>query len=105
VNADPKVSEVCKLLGHGKVSQNSAQAAAWHLANGLTWQELANKPKVISKYTGVEMFFSAFEVQNAMRLVNKIVVETPDVETAKSTGDEASEAVKANSDTTAAPSE
>ncbi len=75
VNADPKIAELCKLLSQGKVSQNAAQAAAWHMANGLSWQELANKPKVISKYTGVELFFSPFEVQSAMRLVNKVTVE------------------------------
>jgi hypothetical protein len=75
VNADPKVAELCKLLAQGRVSQNAAQAAAWHLANGLSWQELANKPKVISKYTGVQMFFSPFEVQSAMRLVNKVTIE------------------------------
>jgi hypothetical protein len=75
VNPDPKVAELCKLLSQGQISQNAAQAAAWHLANGLSWQELANKPKVISKYTGVQMFFSPFEVQAAMRLVNKVTIE------------------------------
>ena len=72
VNADPQISELCKLLGNGKVSQNAAQAAAWHVANGLTWQELMSKPRVISKYTGTEMFFSQFEVQNAIRLVAQV---------------------------------
>ena len=28
------------------------------------------KPRVISQYTGVEMFFSGFEVQAAMRLTS-----------------------------------
>ena len=69
VNADPQVAEVCKMLGHGKVSQNAAQAAAWHVANGLSWQELMSKPRVISRYTGIEMFFSQFEVQAAIRMV------------------------------------
>jgi hypothetical protein len=83
VNADPKIAELCKLLSQGKVSQNAAQAAAWHIANGLSWQELANKPKVISKYTGVELFFSPFEVQSAMRLVNKVTVEAPESESSE----------------------
>jgi hypothetical protein len=78
VNPDPKVAEVCKLLGQRRVSQNTAQAAAWHLANGLSWNELAHKPKVVSKYTGVQMFFSPFEVQNAIRLVAKIYAELPE---------------------------
>ena len=68
VNDSPVIEEFCKALAAGKVSQNTAQAAAWHVANGLTWQELVQKPRVISQYTGVEMFFTGFEVQAAMRL-------------------------------------
>jgi hypothetical protein len=75
VNADPQINELCKLLAKGTVSQNSAQAAAWHLANGLSWQELLKKPRVISKYTGIEMFFSEFEVQHAMRMVSFVKSE------------------------------
>ena len=69
VSADPQVSELCKLLGNGRVAQNAAQAAAWHLANGLSWQELINKPRKISRYTGVDMFFSEMEMQAAIRMV------------------------------------
>ena len=68
VNDSPVIEEFCKALATGKVSQNTAQAAAWHVANGLTWEELVHKPRVISQYTGVEMFFTGFEVQAAMRL-------------------------------------
>ena len=68
VNDSPVIEEFCKALAAGKVSQNTAQAAAWHVANGLTWEELVHKPRRISDYTGVEMFFSGFEVQAAMRL-------------------------------------
>jgi hypothetical protein len=80
VNSDPQINELCKLLGKGKVSQNSAQAAAWHLANGLSWQELLNKPRVISKYTGIEKFFSEFEVQHAMRMVAFVKSESEERE-------------------------
>ena len=68
VNDSPVIEGFCLGLASGKVSQNVAQAAAWHVANGLTWEELVRKPRVISEYTGVEMFFSKFEVQAAMRL-------------------------------------
>ncbi len=68
VNDSPVIEEFCKALGAGRVNQNTAQAAAWHVANGLTWEELVRKPRVISEYTGIEMFFSPFEVQAAMRL-------------------------------------
>lgn len=70
VNDSPVIEQFCKALGNGKVSQNMAQAAAWHVANGLTWEELVRKPRVISEYTGVEMFFSKFEIQAAMRFTS-----------------------------------
>ncbi len=81
LNGDPKVAEVCRMLGEGKVAQNTAQAAAWHFANGLSWQELAAKPRLISKYTGVQMFFSPNELQSAHRLVTKIQVDVAESET------------------------
>jgi hypothetical protein len=40
---DPAVTEVIKLMLRGQIDQHSAQAAAWHLQNGLSWQELAEK--------------------------------------------------------------
>ena len=68
VNESPVIEGICYGLATGKVSQNVAQAAAWHVANGLTWDELVRKPRVVSEYTGIEMFFSRLEVQAAMRL-------------------------------------
>ena len=70
VNDSPVIEEFCKALAAGKVTQNTAQAAAWHVANGLTWEELIRKPRVISEYTGVEMFFSKFEIQAAIRFTS-----------------------------------
>jgi hypothetical protein len=69
---DPRVGEVCRQLGYNRVNQNLAQAVAWHYTNGLTWQELANKPRVISQYTGIELFFSPFEIQGGMRWASQI---------------------------------
>jgi hypothetical protein len=69
---DPRVEEVCRQLGYNRVNQNLAQAVAWHFTNGLTWQELANKPRVISQYTGIELFFSPFEIQGGMRWASQI---------------------------------
>ena len=71
-NPDGKIAEVCKALGYGKIPQNTAQAAAWHFANGISWQELSAKPKVVSQYTGVQMWFSPFELQNAMRFSQEV---------------------------------
>lgn len=95
VSADPQISELCKLLGNGKVTQNAAQAAAWHLANGLSWQELINKPRKISRYTGVDMFFSEMEVQAAVRMVAYVkseVGERAEASTSESSSTEFSQA-------------
>ena len=43
VTTKPGVAEVLTLLGYGKIDQREAQAAAWHLANGMSWEQLAQK--------------------------------------------------------------
>jgi hypothetical protein len=60
------------LLGHGKVPQNTAQAAAWHFTDGLSWEELANKNRVESKYTGNVRFFHPAELQQAFFWTNQL---------------------------------
>ncbi len=80
VNPSPEVAEVCKALGYGKIAQTTAQAAAWHLANGLSWDKLSTLPRVVSKYTGVEYYFSNYEIQAAIRVVAAIKVATSNLE-------------------------
>jgi hypothetical protein len=43
LSSDPKVAALLKMLGNGEIPQPAAQAAAWHLANGMSWDELAAK--------------------------------------------------------------
>lgn len=40
---NPQLQELINLVGAGKLNPESAQAAAWHLANGMSWRELAAK--------------------------------------------------------------
>ena len=68
---DARVRMLCKALGDGKLPQNTAQAAAWHLLDGLTWEELAAKNRKESKYTGIERWFSAGEIRAAMSVVKE----------------------------------
>jgi hypothetical protein len=68
LNADPKVTELCKLLAEGKVKQNIAQAAAWNIANGMTWDALAKKNRRESQYTGNEKYFTQQEIRAAVNL-------------------------------------
>jgi len=37
----PEVEALCRMLGRGQVRQRAAQAAAWHLANEMSWEQLA----------------------------------------------------------------
>lgn len=74
VNSDPRVAELCSLLGQGRIPQNTAQAAAWHFTDGLTWEELSQKNRVESRYTGNVRFFTPGELQAAFQLSNTIQV-------------------------------
>ncbi len=66
---DARVLSVCKMLGYGMVTQNTAQAAAWHFTDSLSWEELAAKNRVESKYTGNVPFFTPFEIRQASLVV------------------------------------
>ncbi len=70
VNPSPVVEQICLALANRKVDQKVAQAAAWHVANELSWPELLNKPRYISQFSGVELFFNPLEIQSAVRLVS-----------------------------------
>ncbi|SMP53409.1 hypothetical protein SAMN06265222_104108 [Neorhodopirellula lusitana] len=72
VTQDPKVKSLCMALGNGQVAQNTAQAAAWNLMDGLSWNELAQKNRVESRYTGNIRFFSPLELQAARAVVSEL---------------------------------
>jgi hypothetical protein len=79
VTAEPAVAGVLARLGEGKYSQRVAQAAAWHLANGMTWEELDGKR--IKRITGLqERWFHPAEIQAAMRLVKSLPATRHDSE-------------------------
>ncbi len=65
---DRRVAEVCKMLGRGEVTQNAAQAAAWHFTDGLTWEQLAAKDRVKLSNGYTEKYFSPQELAVAMRV-------------------------------------
>jgi hypothetical protein len=68
---DPKIRVLCEALGYGQLTQNTAQAAAWHIMDDLSWQELANKNRVESKYVGNIRWFSPIELRSAMTVVQE----------------------------------
>jgi hypothetical protein len=75
-STDPRLAEVLATLGRGEISQKVAQAAAWHLANGLSWEQLAAE-RIDRIGRPDEPFFQPAELQAAHGLVAKIVAATP----------------------------
>jgi hypothetical protein len=63
----PGVRELCQILGKGLVGQRAAQAAAWHLNNDMSWQELAAK-QLRHANGATEPYFSPAEVQAGMQV-------------------------------------
>jgi hypothetical protein len=83
VSTDPAVKELLTVFGKNRLSQRATQAAAWHLANGMSWQELAGKRIVHINGTS-ESWFNAQEIQAGMEfatiansLAAKNAVESP----------------------------
>ncbi len=66
---DPKLAVVLEALGRGELPQKVAQAAAWHMASGLSWERLS--AEMIDHAGGVpdEPFFTPAELQAAHRVV------------------------------------
>jgi hypothetical protein len=62
---DPAVAELLVLMLQGKIDQHSAQAAAWHIQNGLSWEELANKVGVKHIDGRKEPYFVAAQLERA----------------------------------------
>jgi len=72
-NKDPKVIELVKMLARGELDQHAAQGAAWHLANGLTWEELANKVGVKHLDGSQEPYFTQEQLLVAHRIAGEAV--------------------------------
>lgn len=71
----PEVAALLVRYGKGEVSTQAAQAAAWHLQNGLSWKELATKELVDGR--GLKTpYFSRREIAEAMKLADAAVAKT-----------------------------
>lgn len=65
------VIETCKMLGRGDIDQRTAQAAAWHLANGLTWDQLLVLNKVQLSNGYFERYFHRDHLVAAQRVASE----------------------------------
>ena len=65
------VSEVLAALGDGEVQQDVAQLAAWHLNNGIGWQQLAAEKETFTQ----QPRYSASHLKAAKKLADQAVAE------------------------------
>jgi hypothetical protein len=62
----PAVVELLKAFGRGELKHGAAQAAAWHLNNDLSWQQLAAKLQGTKRSFKRPPYFSADEIRTAL---------------------------------------
>ncbi|MFM7109151.1 MAG: hypothetical protein ACKOZU_11255 [Planctomycetaceae bacterium] len=68
---DPRLPVVMAALAGGRVSQKAAQAAAWHVANGLSWERLAAEMIDHAGGDPDEPFFAPADLAAARGLVGE----------------------------------
>ena len=83
---DAKVIELVKMVSRGEIDQHSAQAAAWHLANGMSWQELAQKVGRKHLNGATEPYFTRAHLERALA-ATKAAVERAEKTETKSPGE------------------
>jgi hypothetical protein len=68
--SDKRVAEIVSLLGRGEIDQPAAQAAAWHLTDGLSWQQLGKKIGIKHLAGGSEPYFTTGQIERAKKAVD-----------------------------------
>lgn len=68
LNSDPKIFEMCRMLANDEIAQPVAQAAAWNVANGLSWQELLFKNRIERMDGSYERYFHPQHLVIAQRV-------------------------------------
>lgn len=66
---DPQALALLDLIGTQQIDKQVAQAAAWHLFNNMSWQELASKAQEHLGGSGATPYFTQQELQAALQLV------------------------------------
>ena len=81
LNDDPKIAEMMGMLANDEVAQPVAQAAAWHVTDDKSWEELSVMNRMESMNGYFERFFTRNQLQFAQQVVT--VAEQRAVETAQ----------------------
>ncbi len=88
VSSDPVLKEVLSTIAVGRTSENVAQAAAWHVANGKSWAELSAMRTEPIASLPLPMFAQQ-EIAQAKKLVEAAKQRAADKEKARQKSDEA----------------
>jgi hypothetical protein len=67
----PEVAELMKAYGRGELQHGAAQAAAWHLNSGISWDELAAKLTGTVRSHSRAPWFSGEEIRAGMAYANE----------------------------------
>ena len=70
VVAKPELRALCAMLGQEEIDQQAAQAAAWHLSNDMTWEQLAAK-RIEHLNAPSEPYFTTAQLQKAKDLAKQ----------------------------------
>jgi hypothetical protein len=95
--SDASVQELCKMLATGQINQRAAQAAAWHLANHMTWEQLLDK-KIHHLIGGNEAYFTPEEIRVAMQLTDR-AMKSAETREAKSSSTSTSQSASSSQST------
>lgn len=79
VTGNVAVQQLCAMLGEGKVGQRVAQVAAWHLANGLSYDELAAK-QLEEFGSPARPYFTSQELKDAKTVVEQAEDQAEEIE-------------------------
>ncbi len=76
VTKKPGVREICLMLGEGKINQRTAQLAAWHLNNDMSWKKLADIREKMAigtapRYTAKELAAGKKAAKKALEVAKK----------------------------------
>lgn len=70
-SSDPALGELLKMVAAGRVEKQAAQAAAWHISSGMSWQQLASKA-----YNHINAPDSPYFQPQTLQLAQLIVAES-----------------------------
>lgn len=80
--SNTEVKELLTLFGKNGLSQRATQAAAWHLANNMSWEELANK-RIEHLDGSSEIWFSPQELSAGTQIAQLAVARSQEKANAK----------------------